>query len=89
MNATLLSLCDKLQKLHNMAARVITRRSYEVSANRLTSIRPDNLAKGRKKLKATLLFKVLNALVFMYVFVLFFSRPSIFLACVSSCLLIF
>ena len=47
------TLCDKLQKLQNRAARVITKSSYDVNANHLlTSLRQDNLAKRRKKLKA-------------------------------------
>lgn len=57
------TLCDKLQKLQNRAARVITKSSYDVSAHHLlTSLRQDNLAKGRKKLKAILMFKILNGL---------------------------
>ena len=58
-----ITLCDKLQKLQNSVARVITKSSYDVSANHLlTSLRQDNLAKHRKKLKATLMFKILNSL---------------------------
>ena len=57
------TLCDKLQKLQNSAARVITRSSYDVNAKELLiSLRQDNLAKRRKKLKAALMFKILNGL---------------------------
>ena len=57
------TLCDKLQKLQNRAARVITRSGYDVSAKHLLiSLRQDNLTKRRKKLKATLMFKILNGL---------------------------
>ena len=43
-------------------ARVITKSSYDVSAKHLISLRQDNLTKRRKKLKATLMFKILNSL---------------------------
>ena len=57
------TLCDKLQKLQNRAARVITRSSYDVNAkDLLISLRQDNLANRRKKLKAALMFKILNDL---------------------------
>ena len=56
------NVCDKLQKLQNRAARVITRSGYDVSAKHLISLRQDNLTKRRKKLKATLMFKILNGL---------------------------
>ena len=57
------TLCDKLQKLQKRAARVITRSGYDVSAKHLLiSVRLDNLTKRRKKLKATLMFKILNGL---------------------------
>ena len=52
------TLCDKLQKLQNMAARVITRSGYDVSAKHLISLRQDNLTKHRKEIKATLMFKM-------------------------------
>ena len=57
------TLCDKLQKLQNRAARVITRSGYHVSVKHfLISLCQDNLTKRRKKLKATLMFKILNGL---------------------------
>ena len=56
------TLCAKLQKLRNRVARVINKSSYDVSAKHLlTSLRQDNLNKRRKKLKATLMFKILNS----------------------------
>ena len=56
------TLCDKLQKLQNRAARVTTRSGYDVSAKHLISLRQDNLTKRRKELKATLMFEILNGL---------------------------
>ena len=65
------TLCDKLQKLQNRAARVITKSSYDVSANHLlTSLRQDNLAKRRKKLK------ILNGLASDYLQDLFSIRTT-------------
>ena len=50
------TLCDKLQKLQNRAARIITKSSYDVSAKHpLTSLRQDNLTKRRRKLPVVLL----------------------------------
>ena len=70
-------LCDKLQKLQNRAARVITKSSYDVSANHLcNSLRQDNLAKRRTKLKATLMFKILNGLAPDYLQDLFSIRTT-------------
>ena len=71
------TLCDKLQKLQNRVASVITKSSYDVSANHLlTSLRQDNLAKGRKKLKAILMFKILNGLAPDYLQDLFLIRTT-------------
>ena len=71
------TLCDKLQKLQNRAARVITKSSYDVSANHLlTSLRQDNLAKRRKKLKAILMFKILDGLAPDYLQDLFSIRTT-------------
>ena len=72
-----MTLCDKLQKLQNRAVRVITKSSYDVSANHLlTSLRQDNLAKRRKKLKAILMFKILNGLAPDYLQDLFSIRTT-------------
>ena len=71
------TLCDKMQKLQNRAARVITRSSYDVSAKHLLiSLRQDNLTKRRKKLKATLMFKILNSLAPDYLQDLFSIRTT-------------
>ena len=71
------TLCDKLQKLQNRAARVITRSGYDVSAKHLLiSLRQDNLTKRRKKLKATLMFKILNGLAPDYLQDLFSIRTT-------------
>ena len=69
-------LCDKLQKLQNRAARVITRSGYDVSAKHLISLRQDNLTKRRKKLKATLMFQILNGLAPDYLQDLFSIRTT-------------
>ena len=70
------TLCDKLQKLQNRAARVITRSGYDLSAKHLISLRQDNLTKRRKKLKATLMFKILNGLAPDYLQDLFSIRTT-------------
>lgn len=71
------TLCDKLQKLQNRAARVITRSGYDVNAKHLLiSLRQDNLAKRRKKLKAALMFKILNGLAPDYLQDLFSIRTT-------------
>ena len=52
---------DKLQKLQNRAARVITRSSYDTSTRFLLKrLHWDDLFTRRKKLKATLMFKQLK-----------------------------
>ena len=58
------TLSDKLQKLQNRAARVITRSSYDTSASILLNrLNWDvNLSTRRKKLKATLMFKIIKGL---------------------------
>ena len=57
------TLSDKLQKLQNRAARVITRSSYDTTASILLNrLNWDNLSTRRKKLKATLMFKIIKGL---------------------------
>ena len=57
------TLSDKLQKLQNRAARVITRSSYYTSASIfLNRLNRDNLSIRRKKLKTTLMFKIIKGL---------------------------
>ena len=70
------TLCDKLQKLQNRAARITTRSGYDVSAKHLISLRHDNLTKRRKELKATLMFKILNGLAPDYLEDLFSIRTT-------------
>ena len=58
LNAT---LSDKLQKLQNRAARIITRSSYDTSASFiLNRLHWDKLSIRRKNLKATLMFKTIK-----------------------------
>jgi hypothetical protein len=56
-------LNDKLQKLQNRAARVITKSQYDASSSDLFSkLGWDNLLTPRKKHKAILMFKTINDL---------------------------
>ena len=71
------TLSDKLQKLQNRAARVITRSSYDTSASILLSrLNWDNLSTRRKKLKATLMFKIIKGLSPAYLQDLFSIRST-------------
>ena len=55
------TLSDKLQKLQNRAAKVITRSSYDTSASILLNrLNWDNLSTRRKKLKAMLMLKIIK-----------------------------
>ena len=66
---------NKLQKLQNRAARVITESRYDASASDLFSkLGWDNLSIRRKKHKATLMFKTINELNPPYLHDLFKSR---------------
>ena len=57
-------LSDKLQKLQNRAARVITKTGYESrSSDLLSELGWDKLATRREKQKATLMFKTMSKLV--------------------------
>jgi hypothetical protein len=52
------TLSSKLQKLQNLAVRVITRSSYDTNATvLLDTLHLDNLSLRRKKFKAGLMFK--------------------------------
>jgi len=54
-------LSDRLQKLQNRAARVITRSNYDVrSSDILASLEWDNLTTRRVKHKACMMFKIMN-----------------------------
>ena len=53
------SLSNKLQKMENRAARVITRSNYDASAGYLLqNLHWDNISVRRKKLKAILMLKL-------------------------------
>ena len=71
------TLSDKLQKLQNRAARPITRSSYDTSASILLNrLNWDNLSTRRKKLKATLMFKIIKGLSLAYLQDLFSIRST-------------
>ena len=71
------TLSDKLQKLQNRAARVITRSTYDTSASLLLNrLNWDNLSTRRKKLKATLMFKIIKGLSPAYLQDLFSIRST-------------
>ena len=71
------TLSDKLQKLQNRAARVITRSSYDTSASILPNrLDWDNLSTRRKKLKATLMLKIIKGLSPAYLQDLFSIRST-------------
>ena len=56
-------LSDKLQKLKNRAARVITKLSYDTSSSLLFDILGwDNLSTNRKKQKAIIMYKTIHKL---------------------------
>jgi hypothetical protein len=68
-------LVDKLQKLQNRAARVITRTSYETRSTKLLSeLNWDKLATRRHKQKATLMFKTRRGLAPNYLQTMFESK---------------
>ncbi len=55
------TLSTKIQKLQNRAVRVITRSSYDTSASVLLNpLQLDNLSLRRKKVKTSLMFKILK-----------------------------
>ena len=66
------TLSDRLQKLQNRAARVITRSSYDISSNLLLDqLKWNNLSVNRQKQKAIL----------MYIRHLAFKHLSIYMRC--------
>ena len=72
-----ITLNDKLQKLQNKAARVITKSQYDASSRYLFSkLGWDNLLTRRKKHKAILMFKTINDLTPFYLHELFESRST-------------
>ena len=72
-----ITLNDKLQKLQNRAARVITKSQYDASSRNLFSkLGWDNLLTRRKKHKAILMFKTINDLTPFHLHELFESRST-------------
>ena len=69
------TLSDRLQKLQNRAARVITRSSYDISSNLLLDqLKWNNLSVNRLKQKAILMYKTLNGQTPQYLHEMFSSR---------------
>ena len=69
------TLSDRLQKLQNRAARVITRSSYDISSNLLLDqLKWNNLSVNRLKQKAILMYKTLNGQTPQYLHEMFTSR---------------
>jgi hypothetical protein len=72
-----ITLNDKLQKLQNRAARVITKSQYDASSSDLFSkLSWDNLLTRRKKHEPILFFKTSNDLTPFYLHELFESRST-------------
>ena len=70
-------LSNKMQKLQNWAARIITKSKYDSSATQLLeSLHWDDLLKRRKKHKAFLIYKILNGLAPMYLRNIFTNRAT-------------
>ena len=69
------TLSDRLQKLQNRAARVITHSSYDISSNLLLDqLKWNNLSVNRQKQKAILMYKTLNGQTPQYLHEMFTSR---------------
>ena len=72
-------LSDKLQKLQNRAARVITKSPFDTSSNHLLSTLDwERLFLRRKKQKALMMFKTMNGLAPDYLQSLFSQRHSVY-----------
>ena len=72
-------LSEKLQKLQNRAARVITKSSYNTNSNYLlNSLSWDNLSVRRTKQKANLMYKCVNKLAPNYLCNMFTPRTLSF-----------
>ena len=70
-------LSNKMQKLQNRAARIITKSKYDSSATQLLeSLHWDDLSKRRKKHKAFLIYKILNGLAPQYLRNIFTNRAT-------------
>ena len=73
-------LSDKLQKLQNRAARVITKSPFDASSNHLLStLSWERLSLRRKKQKALMMYKTMNDLAPEYLQSLFPQRYSAYL----------
>ena len=71
------TLSNKIQKLQNRAVRVITRSHYDTSASSLlNNLHLDNLCLRRKKIKAGIMFKIINGDAPSYLQNLFSVRGS-------------
>ena len=72
-------LSEKLQKLQNRAARVITKSPFDTSSNHLLSTLDwERLFLRRKKQKALMMFKTMNGLAPDYLQSLFSQRHSVY-----------
>ena len=73
------TLSDKLQKLQNRAARVITKLPFDTSSNYLLSTLDwEGLFLRRKKQKELTMFKIMNGLAPDYLQSLFSQRHSVY-----------
>ena len=69
------TLSDRLQKLQNRAARVITQSTYDISSrDLLDELQWNSLSVNRDKQKAIFMFKTLNGLTPQYLEEMFSSR---------------
>ena len=69
------TLSDRLQKLQNRAARVITQSTYDISSrDLLNELQWNSLSINRDKQKAIFMFKTLNGLTPQYLEEMFSSR---------------
>ena len=72
-------LSDKLQKVQNRAARVITKSPFDTSSNHLLSTLDwERLSLRRKKQKALMMYKTTNDLALEYLQSLFSQRHSVY-----------
>ena len=72
-------LSDKLQKLQNRAARVITKSPFDTSSNHLLSTLDwERLSLWRKKQKALMMYKTMNDLAQEYLRSLFSQHHSVY-----------
>ena len=73
------TLSEKLQKLQNRAARVITRSSYDVSSSSpLDELNWDTLSTMRLKQKANLVYNTINERTPLYLQQMFSPRENVY-----------